>query len=801
MKTDNLEERKNLKNEFLDRWPIEAVEKMTLEEYSSVVDVSDDTFTYWLETRSKEVMGIKGGSSYKFGIFKGKSDSKSPLKNEGTYKTDGEYRWLHKYGVTKEKAFAKIKDNILQIINAAKENEFIKIDDIDIGPVVKWKIAYLYDPADSLLCLASSEALYYIEEKYLDTSNKIISEIHRCLREKKPHNENIIEYSARLLGEYNNSAITIIKERKKRFSEWARNESSKKIKNTQTLVHYIKCLDEDIPNKLNELDPNSDKLLSLFETIDIEWLKELYKKLGLNGSLYKFSKDFANANGRPSAAVGKYIAYLKHEGIIGDDKDKQVEEKDESGDEMDDMNIPLNKILYGPPGTGKTYSVVEEAVGIIEKVPVSGDRNKIKSKFDGYVANGQIAVVTFHQSYGYEEFVEGIKAVTDDNGEMKYRPEDGVFKRIATKALNNYKATNKVDNKDHQFDILWKRLLEKIIKSNDDSNDEPEMKYPLTPKVYISAIDNDDRLRYKGNSWNALIKRENIRKLYLRGIKERAEVENYGDIDPLARYHASYTVALLKKIYEIEKEGKDIPRSNESLNKYVLIIDEINRGNISKIFGELITLIEDSKRYGADEALSITLPYTGETGETGEEFSIPQNLYILGTMNTADRSIALMDTALRRRFEFKEMMPQPDLLKGQEVEGIDMEKMLITLNERIEYLYDRDHTIGHAYFMSVESKKRLDKKRLDSIFRNKIIPLLQEYFYDDWEKIQMVLGDHQGQKESNDDKFIIASKKKEGSVLGFNHSDITDEQYSYEINSSFSVKAYMKLTRMNDYQE
>jgi 5-methylcytosine-specific restriction protein B len=175
------------------------------------------------------------------------------------------------------------------------------------------------------------------------------------------------------------------------------------------------------------------------------------------------------------------------------------------------------------------------------------------------------------------------------------------------------------------------------------------------------------------------------------------------------------------------------------------VIDEINRGNISKIFGELITLIEPSKRSGMDEALSVQLPLSQE------QFSVPDNLYIIGTMNTADRSLALLDTALRRRFDFVEMMPDYAVLNSVlvNVDGIDVDiaKLLKTINQRIEALYDREHTLGHAFFMplkqQVEDGGRATIDTLKSIFQNKVLPLLQEYFFDDWHKIRLVLGDNQ----------------------------------------------------------
>lgn len=188
---------------------------------------------------------------------------------------------------------------------------------------------------------------------------------------------------------------------------------------------------------------------------------------------------------------------------------------------------------------------------------------------------------------------------------------------------------------------------------------------------------------------------------------------------------------------------------------HVLIIDEINRGNISRIFGELITLIEPSKRASADEALSVTLPYSKKP------FSVPSNVYLIGTMNTADRSLAGLDIALRRRFIFKEMPARPELLDGLMVEGIDIGQLLRIMNQRIEVLLDRDHCLGHAYFMPLKDEPTLDGLAL--IFRNQILPLLQEYFFEDWQRIQWVLNDH---RKNANDRFVYQDERNIESLFG-----------------------------------
>lgn len=327
---------------------------------------------------------------------------------------------------------------------------------------------------------------------------------------------------------------------------------------------------------------------------------------------------------------------------------------------MDYPEIVKNMILYGPPGTGKTYITATYAVLICGWYTLDTlknmDHSKIMEIYHELEQEGRIGFTTFHQSYGYEDFIEGIRPVLD---------------KEKTDAQNQ--------------------------SEEQKSEKSRNLEYTMEAGVF-------------------------------KAFCEKAE--------------------------------------KESKKPYIFIIDEINRGNISRIFGELITLIEESKRKGEADERSVILPYSGLP------FSVPSNVYIIGTMNTADRSIALLDTALRRRFSFVEMMPDTEVLKDIKIEvpempdtvdkkagksTIDIQKLLEIINQRIEVLYDREHTIGHAYFCGLKKTATLDG--LKNVFKKSVLPLLQEYFFDDYEKIAMVLGDNQ--KSNSNYKFIVEDNGKD----------------------------------------
>ncbi|EBD1738319.1 endonuclease, partial [Campylobacter jejuni] len=514
-----------------------------------------------------------------------------------------------------------------------------------------------------------------------------------------------------------------------------------------------------------KLDKNTiNKYIQVIENISKEFLKEnLYScdLFSFDQNINKLNKneefELKNSNGNNmySSALNYYRAFL----IDYYEQDIFITERVQS-EESNMKIIPLNQILYGPPGTGKTYHTIDKALEIISKeekiqIPSEDDRINRKKLFDEYVKNGQIVFTTFHQSYGYEEFVEGIKPIIDNDEnsqEVKYEIKDGIFKELCEKALEN---RDSIKN----FNFYIDKLKEKV--KIDDNN--PEKYFELPNTKYSIQYRNGKTFRIKfddmsKNHKDYPVSIDNIEKLY--------KTSNIDEI-----YNSAYVRAILNylKLQGLE----DYKEKDEKVNlPYIIIIDEINRGNVSKIFGELITLIEPSKRIGEKEELKVKLPYSGE------EFGVPKNVYIIGTMNTADRSITSLDTALRRRFEFIEMMPDVSKL-SMDCEGINLQELLKAINTRIEYLLDREKTIGHAFFIGVENLNDLKK-----VFQNKIIPLLQEYFYNDYALINAVLNDN-GMifEDKKDDKYLQKIK---------NLDSVNSERSIYNI-ASFDDKIWDKI--------
>jgi len=460
-----------------------------------------------------------------------------------------------------------------------------------------------------------------------------------------------------------------------------------------------------------------------------------------------------------------------------------------------------NLILYGPPGTGKTYQTAWEAVRLCLGDAVAADlsgennRDRLMAEYRRLMSESRIEFVTFHQSMSYEEFVEGLRPSVDgeevsDNGAgFRLEPVAGIFQRIARRAERGVPvmpsgnvitldgrqvfkmsiARANVASEDYLFDeaiseghtlLGWEDIdftddkfsdINEILQAcRDEGRREGEVTLQSGQVSQVDVFRNqldigDIIVVTKGNSLFRAIgeitgtyeyrQRSNRTYCHRRSVRwlwvDRTGVPA-GEI-----YDGNFT---MRSIYALNRARLDAVALEGYMNSggeavsrevepHVLIIDEINRANISKVFGELITLLEPDKRLGRRDEIQLTLPYSKK------RFGVPPNLHIIGTMNTADRSIALLDTALRRRFTFKELMPNPSVLSPN-VGGINLRKLLATINDRIEYLFDREHQIGHAYFTGCTSAEAVE-----GVMRHKVIPLLSEYFYEDWSKVAAVLGD------------------------------------------------------------
>lgn len=410
----------------------------------------------------------------------------------------------------------------------------------------------------------------------------------------------------------------------------------------------------------------------------------------------------------------------------------------------------LNQILYGPPGTGKTYHTIDRALEILNpQFNLKQDREILKAEYKKYLDAGRIAFTTFHQSLSYEDFIEGIKPEveedTEGNRTVVYEVQPGIFKALADRA-NAPVLINQ--NIQADFDDAWDSLLKDF-----ENNPKLFLKVQTPGKGYnIVEVTSNGNLLVKSSTAknDTLVSYSRLKRLHS-SIADLSHVRNIdrefrgviGGMDSSAywavlNYIHSWLAAHESKLVTLEEK---LP--------YILIIDEINRGNVSQIFGELITLIEDDKRIGRKEELKVILPYSKSI------FGVPENLYIIGTMNTADRSVEAIDTALRRRFSFIETPPQPERLTDVNYKDVNLSELLATINVRIELLVDRDHQIGHAYFMGIEN---LEDLKL--CFRNRILPLLEEYFYGDFGKIGLVLGDKFVKRKTiQNTKSVLANLK------------------------------------------
>lgn len=799
-----IDEKKLGRQAFIDRFPFDSLQDLTIEEYANTK--SKDCFNYWLE-RKKILGGIGGGNAAKFGIY---------LAKTGDYcKGYGKQKVILKDEELQEE-FESLKNGIIQAIKLAKDGRISEIGalNLPIFKTVLLKILNIYVP-EKFFNIYSPQILIelgrelHIKDELLVPQNAIELS-HQVLQMLKKQN---------VLSDWSNEEIgrfiwDVFSEREqaieKNVSYWLVGHTYEDKGTIQDYLLQNKCIavgflredlspylgEDNIEDIIEEKEESTagQKALKQFFTMkegDLVALKSTFtrKVAGKARSVlrvsavgkitadvsdgYTFSKEYGHLLPVEWTHIEEreFVGYGGYRSTLNDVKNKStinlvfMQEEEVKNVSSDDEQVldtmAKNYVFYGPPGTGKTYYVVERALEIIDKkayeeLQVDG-REALQQEFSRLTKEGKIHFVTFHQSYAYEDFIEGLKS----DGKGNFVPTDGILKKVALEAM--YEGIQNISH-DYSSEVRFEQLYDYLVENGLKSNIEFESK--TGTKSFISYVSPQGNIIVTSEDvkTSSIVSKERLLNLY-RYIQEH-DIDWKHNISFVreaiggcnqSRYWSVLNWILEKMEEESAEEDIEITGDERravvqkvlmekgsfdftNAKKHVVIIDEMNRGNTSKIFGELLTLLEEDKRLTSNNELIVELPYSKE------KFALPPNVYVIGTMNTADRSIALLDTALRRRFVFEEMMPNEDLLESVG-EEIDLTAMLTVMNKRIEVLYDRDHKIGHAYFINAKTDEEII-----SIFQTKVIPLLQEYFYDDWEKIGLVLG---GIGKSKDDSYIV----------------------------------------------
>lgn len=800
---------------FLAEWPIERLRTMTLAEYGRAGD--DKTFIRWLESRLSEMGSIWGGSGFKFGIYGRKAEERKESKDGRAY--SDEYGWYSKYGSAADDAFRRVRELVVKTASAAREARLEAIDEIDLGPAFKWKIAFHYqDRAKPLLVgVFSREHLQVFAGEKLGQRTPY-SELYRRVMASR-NGKDLLEFgiqvweeaSGKLAAMWNpTNAEILLKGRYSYFSQ-----------PTQKLAGFLTPTGRQLALRLERrsvrafVEPEIPEIPGV--TLVDSYPASKARSSNLPSQAPKLAEGHEAKLVQFDSAEALTAFCDAYDELASDDSLPSITQ---SASEEKTAVESLNIILYGPPGTGKTYRTAEIAVRMCDR-NVGGDRVQLMRRYEELRREGRIRFVTFHQSYSYEDFVEGLRPELN-NGQVTYRVRPGIFREACDAARRSRLVKPGLEGKPLSARTFYKMSLgtagtpegNKVFQEciergyimlgwGEDldftecssmeevkglvSEERPDIERPESQARFVWQFKNDLQ---KGDV--VIVSHGN------RAFRAIAEITGDYEFVESTTFHQARRVRwlgvfegsrsvdeiydrdfMMSTLYRLQREGLNlnaiealIRSGAEAVNQpFVLIIDEINRANISKVIGELITLIEPDKREGAPNALTVKLPYSGD------DFSVPDNLFILGTMNTADRSIALLDTALRRRFDFTELRPEPATLGT--VDGVDLGAMLDALNRRIEYLYDRDHVIGHAYFMGVDSLADLD-----TVMRRRVIPLLQEYFYEDWSKVRMALNDHAG-------LFIEATQATLETRIG---ADDLEPKMRYQLRAdTLPAQAYLNI--------
>jgi 5-methylcytosine-specific restriction protein B len=830
----NFQQQYALWDEFLTIWPRERLATMTLDDYTQAG--SKDSFTYWIEARLSELGSIWGGSSFKFGVFS-RRDTKDK-KNDSKLSYSDTHGWYSSLGGSAQEAFEKVRDFVVQIASLAAQGNIDGIEALDqLGEATKWKIAFHYQNREAPVILGIYKKAPLATFVGSNGHQGMVT-LQKAALAKRPADLGVLEFGHQVWEAWSRKNLDVWKlsHSPKDFSfeerqdyldtelgvmhgETGKGQGEEFAKLPVGTLFFL-CHGNENLLVVGQFTSNAvpcDKGDGWLQR-QYRVLKSAIKKGGYQGNQKGWTPNY-NSTFKP---VGKHdlpdfetnllkpyfgadlaeLAALAGEPIEPAELDIAPKVSKTAANPIS-VNIPcrtpINRIYYGPPGTGKTYKLTQllrrEYEHAIQSLSAEEWRNQVIAE--------RIAVLTWW---------EGIAAALHDLGGQAKVSQ--LFEHPFIQAIAQSKG-----RKDKVQQTLWGTLQHHTITDSETVN----IKLRHGPAVFNKTADSVWHLA--GDWREACADLIALVDQLKQGQQGKATVQRY----TFVTFHQSYGyeefVEGLRPVLSGEIEGGEVayeirPGAFKELcrkarqapeQRFAMVIDEINRGNISKIFGELITLIEDDKRDlldGSPPRAEVTLAYSGD------KFSVPSNVDIIGTMNTADRSLALLDTALRRRFDFVALMPDTRAAKdptdpdsaplaglmvtvGSDV--IDVRQMLVLVNERIEALYDRDHCIGHAYFTTLE-KVEDGQKRFDALaatFRNRIVPLLEEYFFEDWQKIRLVLGDNQ--KPAKLTQFITEELNHEqdlATLFGDDHgleAYATKKRYALQESAFADPQAYIGI--------
>lgn len=819
-------------DEFLSVWPASRLATMTLDEYSQAG--SKDSFTYWIESRLDELGSIWGGSSFKFGVFSRKNTKDKESGTKLSYSDT--HGWYSSLGTTAEAAFEQVRGFVVQVADWAATGNLDAIEAFEhLGEAFKWKIAFHYQNRQTPVIVDIFKRAP-LAVFVAGTASQRMSALQKAALAQRPNDIGILEFGHQIWEAWSqkNLAIwklshgdqpftpaerqTLIDDLKVAVHKDTGKEQGKKFAEAPVGTLFFLC------------HGNSPQRIGQFTSVATPcnkgdgWLQRDYRLLkpAIRTDRYTQNSKYWSPQGNSTfSQVGAHdlpefeTTFLKP--YFGTDLAElaalsgEFIEAASLGDGMSPtkpaqaliintkpIDTCFNRIYYGPPGTGKTYTLMQLLKRDYEPQAVSISTEEWRTQ----VISEKVAVLKWWEGAAAALYDLGGKATVPTLAEHPF------IKAIA--ATKNRTQGIK--------QTLWGTLQHHTVESSTTVN----TKLRMSPSIFDKNADAE--WQFAGDWKDVCADLVSLVDQLKAGQQDATTVQRYSFVTFHQSYGYEEFVEGLRPVLNDDAEAGEVeyeirPGAFKELcrkarqapdQRFAMVIDEINRGNISKIFGELITLIEPDKRDpldGSKPPIELTLAYSGE------KFSVPANVDIIGTMNTADRSLALLDTALRRRFDFVPLLPDTreekdaddphsaplaGLVVTTSVGAIDVRRMLERINERIEALYDRDHCIGHAYFTALadveDGHARFEK--LVDVFRNRIVPLLEEYFFEDWRKIRLVLGDNQKPEAA---QFITESDAHEqdlSDLFGNNHgldSYVTKRRYQLQPSAFANPAAYLGI--------